>query len=89
MNVSLGSHWDGYVAAKINGGKFQSASEVVRAALRLLEEQDEERRARLENLRMKVGEGLRAANEGKSAPFDDDVVERIKRKGRKKLHDKK
>ncbi|MGD0345708.1 MAG: type II toxin-antitoxin system ParD family antitoxin [Terracidiphilus sp.] len=40
MNVSLTRELDKFVAAKVASGRYTSASEVVREALRLLEEQD-------------------------------------------------
>ncbi len=49
-NVSLGPHFEQFVAKQIDDGRFQNASEVVRAGLRLLEDQEvsrAERRARL------------------------------------------
>lgn len=39
-SVTLGEHFDKFVAEKINEGRFQSVSEVVRAGLRKLEEDD-------------------------------------------------
>jgi len=40
MNVSLTPELDKFVAAKVDSGLYNSASEVVREALRLLEEHD-------------------------------------------------
>jgi hypothetical protein len=37
------------------------------------------------DLKAEVAEGLRALDEGKSVPFDEETVERIKRAGRAKL----
>lgn len=39
--MTLGEHFDGFIADKINEGRFASASEVVRAALRMLEEHEQ------------------------------------------------
>lgn len=39
-SVTLGEHFDGFVLEKINAGRFQSVSEVVRAGLRKLEEDE-------------------------------------------------
>lgn len=47
MNVSLTRELDKFVATKVASGRYTSASEVVREALRLLEEQDKTREARL------------------------------------------
>lgn len=39
-NVNLGAHFDDFVRAQLESGRFQNASEVVRAGLRLLEEHE-------------------------------------------------
>jgi putative addiction module CopG family antidote len=38
MNVALTSHWEGFIRQLIESGRYNNASEVVRAALRKLEE---------------------------------------------------
>lgn len=43
MNVSLTPETDAFVVDRIASGRFQSASEVIRAALRLLEEDERKR----------------------------------------------
>jgi len=47
MNVSLTPELDSFVAGKVESGRYNSASEVVREALRLLEEHDQARDAQL------------------------------------------
>lgn len=44
-SVSLGSHFDEFIARQIESGRYGSASEVVRAALRLLEDHENKRNA--------------------------------------------
>ncbi|HWB26075.1 MAG TPA: type II toxin-antitoxin system ParD family antitoxin [Chitinophagaceae bacterium] len=39
-SVSLGDHFEGFVDNKISEGQFKNASEVIRAGLRLLEEEE-------------------------------------------------
>jgi antitoxin ParD1/3/4 len=39
-SIILGDHFDEFISAKVLSGKFSSASEVVRTALRLLEEEE-------------------------------------------------
>lgn len=52
-SVSLGDHFDEFITAQIKNGRYGSASEVIRAGLRVLE--DEERK--LETLRSLIAEG--------------------------------
>lgn len=39
-NVSIGDHFETFISRKVEEGRFQNASEVVRAGLRLLEDQE-------------------------------------------------
>ena len=43
MNVSLTSELEAFVASKVRSGRYHSASEVIREALRLLEEREQVR----------------------------------------------
>lgn len=52
-SMTLGDHFDGFIAGQINSGRFGSASEVVRAALRMLENNE----AKLNVLRKALDEG--------------------------------
>ena len=51
MNVSLTPELERLVSRRVASGRYGSASEVVREALRLLEERESFRKARLEQLR--------------------------------------
>lgn len=64
-SVSLGDHFVEFIDAQIANGRFSSASDVVRAALRLLEEDE----ARLSALQAALIEGERS---GEPKPFDFD-----------------
>jgi antitoxin ParD1/3/4 len=69
-SFSLGAHFNDFVETKVNEGRYGSASEVVRAGLRLLEEQE----AKLTALRAALIEGEQS---GPSTPFDfDDFLAR-------------
>ncbi|MET0355734.1 MAG: type II toxin-antitoxin system ParD family antitoxin [Cellvibrio sp.] len=61
-SVTLGEHFDIFVAEQIQKGRFQSVSEVVRAGLRLVEEDEiklEQLRAQLHQAKMSpIVEGL-------------------------------
>jgi len=52
-SVTLGQHFEQFIAQQIAEGRFGSASEVIRAGLRVLEEQE----TRLEALRRALKEG--------------------------------
>lgn len=53
VTVSLGQHYEEFIQASIAGGRYNNASEVVRAALRRLEEDE----ARLAAIRAALIEG--------------------------------
>ena len=56
-NISLTSQLDRFVAKKIASGRYQNASEVVRAGLRTLEREEREYAAKLAALRAAIDEG--------------------------------
>jgi len=62
-SMSLGEHFNAFVEAKVTEGRYASASEVVRAGLRLLEE----RETKIKALRDAIIEGEQS---GPSTPFD-------------------
>lgn len=64
MNVSLTPELEALVQEKVKSGRYHSASEVVREALRLLEEQDQLRAVRLEEVRTKIAKGLASLDRG-------------------------
>jgi len=66
MNVNLTPQLEALVRAKVDSGMYTSASEVVREALRLMQEQDRLREAKLEELRREVRRGLES---GESQPW--------------------
>ena len=50
MNVSLGSKWERFVDQKVSSGDFQTASEVLREGLRLLEKEELLKRISVQSL---------------------------------------
>jgi antitoxin ParD1/3/4 len=58
MNVSITPALEAFVREQVAGGRYGNASEVVRAALRLLAEREEARAAALAKVRALVEEGL-------------------------------
>ena len=82
MNVSLTPELEQLVNEKVESGLYQTASEVVREALRLLKERDNVR----EHLRADVQAGLDALARGEGRPYDKasgrELAERVKSRGR-------
>ena len=78
MNVNLTPQLEEMVRQKVSSGLYTSASEVIREALRLMEEQDRLRAAKLDQLRQDIQDGLKS---GPATPWD---VEEMKREGRKR-----
>lgn len=76
MNVNLTPQLEELVRSKVASGMYTSASEVVREALRLMDEKDRLRAAKLEQLRDDIRQGL---NGGPSEPWN---AEAAKREGR-------
>jgi antitoxin ParD1/3/4 len=76
-SFSLGDHFTTFVEAQVKEGRYSSASDVMRAALRLLEE----REARIAALRTALIEGEES---GSSKPFDFEAFLARKRKQKEK-----
>ena len=64
MNVSLTPELERFVQEKVKSGRYLSASEVVREALRLLQEEEQIRQLRLEKLRKEIAIGIEQADRG-------------------------
>lgn len=56
-SYNIGDHYEGFVRKLVESGRYQSASEVMRDSLRLLEQREEERALELEFLRREYAEG--------------------------------
>ena len=82
MNVSLSRQLQGFIERKVRTGRYQTASEVVREGLRLIEDRDTQRALQLRRLREEIQVGLDQIEKGQVAPLD---VKKIKAEGRKRL----
>lgn len=83
MNVSLTPELEKFVAGKVESGRYTSASEVVREALRLLEQHDRARGAELAAFNRELGARLGALDRGESvAP--EVARSRLERKSRER-----
>ena len=74
-SISLGDHFSDFIERKVETGRYQSASEVVRAGLRLLEEHEEYVAA----VRAALIEG---ENSGRPRAFDVGAMIAEKRRAR-------
>jgi antitoxin ParD1/3/4 len=79
MNVSLTAELEKFVSAKVDSGRYNSASEVVREALRLLEEHDQARSVQLAGFNRELGRRLDALDRGQHVS-PPDARARLKRK---------
>ena len=75
-SVALGNHFEAFVRNQLQSGRFNNASEVVRAGLRLLEEREERKQLELDALRAEIAAG-RTSDPAKSA---DAVFDRLEAK---------
>jgi antitoxin ParD1/3/4 len=80
-SYSIGKHFEEFIASLIASGRYSTASEIIRDGLRLIEEREQGREAKLEWLRAEIRKGL------DSGPAEEvgDMFARIKAEGRKRL----
>ena len=75
-SYAVGVHFEQFIKDQVSGGRYASASEVVRDALRLLEREEQRRKTSLEALRSEVQQGL-SSGTGSCA---EDLFQRLERK---------
>ena len=80
-SYSIGKHFEDFIASLIASGRYSTASEIIRDGLRMIEEREQGREAKLEWLRAEIQKGL------DSGPAEEvgDMFARIKTEGRKRL----
>jgi antitoxin ParD1/3/4 len=71
VNVHLTAELEQFVQTKVQSGRYNSASEVVREALRLMEQKDEVRSIQLQELRSRIDKGLGQADRSEGADGDE------------------
>lgn len=75
-SYTLGAHFESFIKEQVEGGRYASASEVLRDALRLLEESKQHKQGALDALRSEVDQGRKS---GKPKPATE-VLNRLERK---------
>jgi len=83
-NVHLTQHFDSLIADGIESGQFSNASEVVREGLRLLEQRQQEDKAKIEWLRGAIQQGIDEVERGEGIEFAsiDDLAHHIQAIGK-------
>jgi antitoxin ParD1/3/4 len=82
-SYSIGDHFEGLIQSLIESGRYSTASEVMREGLRLLEEREERRQAKLEALRAEIQKGF---DSGPAEEVDiGEMMKSIKERGRQRL----
>jgi len=81
-SYSIGKHFEGFIQTLLESGRYSTASEVMRDGLRLIEEREERRKAKLEALRAEIQKGL---DSGPAREFDPKTLAaEIKARGRQR-----
>ncbi|MGQ0835569.1 MAG: type II toxin-antitoxin system ParD family antitoxin [Gammaproteobacteria bacterium] len=80
-SVALGSHFEDFIERQLESGRFNNVSEVVRAGLRLLEDEEKLREIRHSELKAAIQEGLDSDDAG---PIEDVVAKNRARRGVRK-----
>ncbi len=73
-SIALGQHFTSFIDVQVQGGRYGTASDVVRAGLRLLEEHE----AKVKALQEALNAGIRS---GEPRPFDFEAFKARKRAG--------
>ena len=82
-SYSIGKHFEGFIEGLLKSGRYSTASEVMRDGLRLIEEREERRKAKLEALRAEIQKGL---DSGPAREFDPKTLAaEVKARGRQRL----
>lgn len=83
-SYTLGEHFETFIRRLVEGGRYSSASEVIRDGLRLLEADQQRHQAQIEGLRREVEKGR---SSGKPKPAAE-VLDRLERKYTKMAKDR-
>jgi antitoxin ParD1/3/4 len=81
-SYSIGKHFEEFIESLIKSGRYSTASEIIRDGLRLIEEREQDRDAKLQWLRAAIQEGLDSPSEEVDIK---EWIEDVKRRGRQRL----
>jgi antitoxin ParD1/3/4 len=89
MNVSLTPELDNFVHLKVKSGRYNSASEVVREALRIMQDHENMKGLQLEEIRQRIQAGLDDLSHGRAVEGTiEELTQRTLERGRKTLETK-
>jgi antitoxin ParD1/3/4 len=71
-NINLTEHYHRFVEEQVDAGTYKNASEVLRAGLRLLEQQTLDEKAKLALLQKLAADGFRSLDQGRGLSFDSE-----------------
>ena len=85
-SYTLGEHYESFIASQVQSGRFNNASEVVRAGLRMLEDYE----LRIKELRQKVDVGDLDVAAGRVSRYSssESLAEEIIKRGQEQLNPK-
>jgi antitoxin ParD1/3/4 len=78
-SYTLGAHFEEFIKRLIESGRYSTASEVMRDGMRLMEEREQLRAAKMDALRKAIQIGL------DSGPAEDFDIDSVKQRGRQRL----
>jgi antitoxin ParD1/3/4 len=82
-SYSIGKHFEAFIESLIASGRYSTASEIIRDGLRMIEEREQDREAKLEWLRAEIQKGL---DSGPAEEVDiKEWIADVKRRGRERL----
>lgn len=92
-SYSLGEHFEAFIKRQVASGRYGSASDVVRAGLRLLEDRETLRDVTLESLKAELQRGLDDLAAGRYRELEGEEALRsffddVKRRGRQRSADR-
>ena len=81
-SYTIGTHFEALIQRLLKGGRYSTASEVVRDGLRLIEERESLRQAKLDALRTEIRKGLDSGPARKSDIAE--TIDNVKARGRQR-----
>lgn len=75
-SYAIGEHFEQFIKSQLESGRYSSASEIVRDALRLMEEREQLRKIQIDQLRQQIQAGI---DSGPSIPAEE-VFDRLSAK---------